>query len=490
MELFCYLFQRKLEKIKEDAVKNNIDIDLNKKFDSFNDKRKVIEKFNTTDVKCSENFLYLLIYSIKVERENFTEKKELSNKFVCLKRTTDNIFLLDETKRNVEILFCDIQKMYNGFSRLSYLYKYKRANIIVDYDLCLNSISPEQKNVFVLFQKNNKYYFRIGDLISIIRNAICNTDYFFTSPLICKNPFNNVPFSKSALYNIYFFIRFGSFIIPDFIYNFFLKDFHLLSFIKNNESIIRERAIENAANGDILSSTYNDILDLIDYCNYFVDVKKRLSIDPTFSKQVLVDIFRPYLHLYYRTKYTNCSIVRKYSKIELMKKFKKFIEYNPTFGSKVIVKKLVIGKKGNKNRVAVPRFDLKHVKFYDYICTEDFMNNHTKLTQTDDQSRNPQFLALERNVYESENEDDDDDDDEDEDDDEHQGNEDENMIMDTINVQQVISQYIVHHPPVFGIFFNQETNSMNNDGIRYLNTWITRHLQQINNYSHEDDETV
>jgi hypothetical protein len=66
MELFCYLFQRKLEKIKEDAVKNNIDINLNKQFDSFADKRKVIEKFNTTDVKCSETFLYLLIYSIKV----------------------------------------------------------------------------------------------------------------------------------------------------------------------------------------------------------------------------------------------------------------------------------------------------------------------------------------------------------------------------------------------------------------------------------------
>ena len=241
MELFCYLFQRKLEKIKEEALLKNIDIDLTKKFDSFNEKSKVIEKFNIIDVNCSENFLYLLVYSIKLERENITEKKELSSKFICLKKTIDNIFLRDDAKRNVEFLFCDIQKMYNGFSRLSYLYKYKKARTIVDYDLCLNTISPEQKNVFVLYQNNNKYFFRIGDLISIIRNAICNTDYFFTTPLICKNPFNNVPFSKSALYNIYFFIRFGSFIMPDFIHNFFLKDFYLLNFIKNNEYNINDK---------------------------------------------------------------------------------------------------------------------------------------------------------------------------------------------------------------------------------------------------------
>ena len=62
MELFCYLFQRKLEKIKEEALLKNIDIDLTKKFDSFNEKSKVIEKFNMIHVNCSENFLYLLVY--------------------------------------------------------------------------------------------------------------------------------------------------------------------------------------------------------------------------------------------------------------------------------------------------------------------------------------------------------------------------------------------------------------------------------------------
>jgi len=481
MELFCYLFQRKLEKIKEDAVKTNMDIDLNKKFDSFDDKSKVIEKFNTTDVNCSENFLYLLIYSIKVERENVTEKKELSSKFICLKRTIDNIFLRDVTRRNVELLFCDIQKMYRGFSRLSYLYKYKKAKIIVDYDLCLNPIAPEQKNVFVLYQNNNKYFFRIGDLISIIRNAICNTDYFFTSPLICKNPFNNVPLSKSAFYNIYFFIRFGKFILPDFIHNFFLMDFHLLNFIRNNESIIRERAIETAVNGDVLFSTYNDILDLIHYCNYFVGVKKRLKIDPTFSKQVLVNIFRPYLHLFYRTKYTNCSIVRKYSKMELVKKFKRFIEYNPTFGTKVMVKTVKIGKKGKKDRALTPRFDLRHVKFHDDMTIHDFMNSHTLIHEYYQPITS--FTPLEEEQEEQEDEEQYEQDEEDEDE-EHEEHEDVNIIM--TSVEQAITEYVIRHPPVF---LNQDTNTTNNDGIRHLNAWITRHVTQINNYSHEDDDS-
>ena len=91
----------------------------------------------------------------------------------------------------------DYKKRKNGFNG-------NKAKIVVDFDLCLNPIEHNNKNSICLFQENKKYYFRINDLINIINNALCNSPNFFSDTLITKNPYNNIAFNKSTLYNIYF----------------------------------------------------------------------------------------------------------------------------------------------------------------------------------------------------------------------------------------------------------------------------------------------
>ena len=93
-------------------------------------------------------------------------------------------------------------------NRFVYNYKYNKAKIVVDTDMGLNKLNINDHNVFCLFHNNSKYLFLINDLIKIINSSLTNSYMFFSQPLPSKNPYNNLPFTKSNLYNIYLFLKF------------------------------------------------------------------------------------------------------------------------------------------------------------------------------------------------------------------------------------------------------------------------------------------
>ena len=64
----------------------------------------------------------------------------------------------------------------------------------------------------------------------IINNALSNSPDFFSVPLVIKNPYNNVPFNKSTLYNIYFNIMSKTYIVSELIHKFFLTNFDINKF--------------------------------------------------------------------------------------------------------------------------------------------------------------------------------------------------------------------------------------------------------------------
>ena len=114
----------------------------------------------------------------------FINKKELSLeiKFDFFISQINNIFLTEEQKQEFINMFCQIQKTYFALSRFSYMYKYKSAKIVVDFDLSLTPIDINNKNSICIIQSKNKYYFRINDLINIIDNALSNSPNFFFRP--------------------------------------------------------------------------------------------------------------------------------------------------------------------------------------------------------------------------------------------------------------------------------------------------------------------
>jgi len=331
----------------------------------------IIQKYFKISNNIFQNFnsLQKSIYFLFI----YKTKYSIQNKFNFLNNEINNIFLTEEQKEEFINNFCKIQKTYFALSKLAYLYKYKKAKTVVDFDLCLNPIDINNQNSICLLQEKNKYYFRINDLINIINNALSNSPMFFSEPLISKNPYNNVPFNKSTLYNIYFNIISKTCIISELIHKFFLSNFDLEEFEKKYEYLIREYSIQKYVKNSDINTLYSSVILMINtYNNYYNN--NEILIHSSFPKKILVDIMRPYLFLFYTYNYSLINTKKIYSKNILFKKLNELYEVNPKFGRKIIkVQSYFSANKCKKYRY-ICSYNDKHPIFYQESNT--FLTSH------------------------------------------------------------------------------------------------------------------
>ena len=310
----------------------------------------------------------------------------IENKYAFFYETVHNPFISIEIKEEFIKFFCLIQKTYKVFSKLAFLYKYKKSKIIIEYDLCLNPIKENDKNIFCLLQNNNRYLFNIHDLIKIIHNSIANTSHFFNNPLPIKNPYNNVLINKSTLYNIYFYIRKNTFINPDLFFYFFKTNFNIKIFTEKYQFLIRDYSINNYLNSSTNCKLYEDLKQMIDNFNYtIINNVDKIIIDNEFPKDILIKIMKPYLHLYFMSEYSLIHVTgrMKYKKL-LGHKLLAFHKFNPIFGRKTFnYIKIVNGNKFNKKLVV--NFNSNHIEFHDKNKDKKFfMDSHNSKYIEDD----------------------------------------------------------------------------------------------------------
>jgi hypothetical protein len=269
----------------------------------------------------------------------------------------DNIFMKKEEKEKIEFIFFKTQRTYYILKRAIYNYRFKKAPIKINTDLCLNIINTNHINTFILFKNKVKYCFTIRDLIHIITNAITNSFEFFTAPMEPKNPYTNIPFTKTDLYNIYFSIRNSTYMIPPLISSYFIENFDLKPFSINNESSIREYTIKKYVSNSTTNVLYNEIIDMInDHFESIITIvtesknttnskiekvtkriNKVIKISDDFPKEKLVNIMRPYLYMYLiSNQYIIGTEKTILSKRIFKHMVKRFVKFNPNFGRKNI----------------------------------------------------------------------------------------------------------------------------------------------------------
>jgi hypothetical protein len=345
-----------------------IEIPENNINDNFENYIHFFNRSNNEFIHSIYKFLIIHHFILKTNANKCFQNGTKMRKFDFLKRNLENIFFTEQDKEKLLEYFSKIQKHNFAFVKLCNIWKYKRSRITVSDDLYLNPIDATGKNVFIVVQNKKKYLFSIANLINMVNSSLSNTCHFFSCPLVLKNPYNNIIFNKSELYNLYFAIKKSSFIMPVLFHYFFLADFNITTFRDQHEGIIREMSINNHVKKSDHDTLYNSVINMLK------EHKPRIYIHTEFPKEELVNIMRPYLHLYYVSMYSLDEHKKLSAFSELHKKLHKFYKHNPKFGRKIVKRELNSDFKFTTNI----NFNKKYVNFNKSFSIEEFMKSHEK----------------------------------------------------------------------------------------------------------------
>jgi len=310
-----------------------------------------------------KQFLIMFILSNRVT---------LQTRLRFFKDSYENIFMNHETREKFLAYYLKIQRTYRVLSKFAFLCKYKLSPVFMNKDVYLNTIDEDHPRVFTLVQNNKKYLFSITDLINILNTSLGNSFFFVSEPLPCKNPYTNIPFNKSTLYNIYFFIKKTNFIMPPMFQQYFLSNFNLRKFGEDNEELVREYSIKQYVNNSEIDELYYEINSMLKGDKY----GKKMKINPEFPKEKLVEIMRPYLELYYKGTHTIDEVKRERYIDEFDRKIKRFYEYNKTFGRAIMNKVYGNTFDFNTKQKYQMTFNDKHIHFHEVESENDFLTSH------------------------------------------------------------------------------------------------------------------
>lgn len=284
-------------------------------------------KFNTT------NDINNILFSYFLKKD---DDSTIDIKYKLLNDSLNNVFLSNEIKNEYMDIFCKIQNIYFSIVKFKNVYKYKKYNTLINTDLLLNPLSINNKHCFQLIQNKCKYLFSLNDLINIFDKSLSNSSYLFSTLSPIKNPYNNIVFNKSTLYNIYFFIKSKTIRNVELIDKYFLCEFNLIKYNRDYKYLIREYIIKNHIN-NCSNELFREIVD--DMLNDFNHIegkriKDRICIDEEFPINELRVIMKDYVLLYVISQYSLIEHKKIYACDRLKNKLTKLKNYNPLFGRK------------------------------------------------------------------------------------------------------------------------------------------------------------
>ena len=237
--------------------------------------------------------------------------------------------------------FCTTQKVYMGFLKLYSIFKWKKAKLYnIDSDLYGIPLSKNKKYIIKILENNTIYSFKIHDLLNIIKDNLSNIfipEYlvFFQEPKMIKNPYTNLIFKKSVLYNIYFFYKqIPYFKTQDLFEKFFISNFDIKLFGIHFESETREVSIVDYLKNLTIHEYFEGIKKM---CKDFSGrLKKKKWVHVNFPKEIFVEAYKPFYIIYVMTKLTLSNTRYNFYNHYLLVKLKRFIKENPSFGRQYI----------------------------------------------------------------------------------------------------------------------------------------------------------
>lgn len=303
----------------------------NSSIDNMNDFYTTAFKYDFKNSKPENEMLRILLFSFIctfAQNALCSQIASYKTKYIYLDSILKNTLLSDDTKTQFTDAFYLAQRRYFALNRFAHMAKLKKYPTFIESDLYMNPIDEKGRNVMTILQDGKKYLFTAKDLINIVETALCNSPGFYSEPLISRNPYTNMPFTKAMLYNIYFFLKDSTLKIPVLIDRFFASNFHLNRFTRRNEKMIQYVAIKKYMNNCTEITLVKHIRDML------VRFRKH-QIHPDFPNASLVKIMKPFAFMFLLSLHLYGAHMRQSAREMLNRKLAGFFRANPSFGRKM-----------------------------------------------------------------------------------------------------------------------------------------------------------
>jgi len=220
------------------------------------------------------------------------------------------------------------KRIYNAFVRLSRIWKTKKYPIQVSNDLFLSPLSVSDTGTYILLQNKCQYYFSLRDLARTVVESITHSQGLFSLPLVIKNPYTNIPFSKTELFNIFLTMKERCLPIPLAFWRFFQYEFNIFEFRRRMEPELRSMAINNYVSTAPHMELYPDLCDMLFHHNVHTAIRPGRE----FSVRQWIDDMRPFLKLFFNELYSHNMNERINAHNELQYKLQLFAIKNRNYG--------------------------------------------------------------------------------------------------------------------------------------------------------------
>ena len=221
---------------------------FNKQLEMRNDFTKFQEYYNDNNDRIKElgGLHYMISEFFAKMYKNDSEKliDVRKEKYNFMQSVSTNNFISKQICNNFENIYALSQKTYLSLNKFAFLCKWKKSHTGCNSDMYLNPISENDKNVLSIIHENTKYLFTLMDVKKIISQSLSTNEELYCDPQPIKNPYNNLPFSKSNLYKIYFFIKNSDYLVPPIFQYYFQCDFSLRKLLNQYEPCLRNKCIK------------------------------------------------------------------------------------------------------------------------------------------------------------------------------------------------------------------------------------------------------
>ena len=342
----------------------------------FTDYLQLVENINNNELRIEDNSISDICLKdtfYQYFNMNLHHISDL-NVFDLLQYFLENRF--QDNKPQILLIVSKYMRTIQAFRRLLSLCRHRVCKTAIDNDFSLNPIDKNSRFTICIFQNNSAYYFKIHDLIQIIKSRLENCEDYFCASLPILNPYTNIPFSKSALYNIYFFIKFNTMIHQELFDIFFRCNFSLYDFKENYATVIVSKYIHSYVSNSPCNTLWKGINKMIDFINKRLKKPaKKITIEPEFPRHIIVDTLRPYYELYLQFQYTRDNTNFYNQKQSFFYKVEIFIANNPNFGrTKASIKRDI--SKNVRSVEYLPFCDVRSCYHTKNISLDEFLTNH------------------------------------------------------------------------------------------------------------------